>query len=50
LSAAAAAVVGSIMEWSGTTDMKVVAKALRLIAHYYELKNAVNPSKTGQVS
>jgi DNA helicase-2/ATP-dependent DNA helicase PcrA len=45
LSAAAAAVVGSIMEWSGTADMQAVAKALRLTAHYYELKNAVSPSK-----
>lgn len=46
LSAAAAAVVGSIMEWSGTKDIGVVTKTLRLIAHYYELKNAEKPSHT----
>jgi DNA helicase-2/ATP-dependent DNA helicase PcrA len=45
LSAAAATVVGSIMEWSGCADIEVVTKTLSLIAHYYELKNAANPSQ-----
>lgn len=46
LSAASAAVVGSILEWAGTTDPKILNKTLGLISEYYELKNAENPSQT----
>ncbi|MDR3567258.1 MAG: 3'-5' exonuclease [Syntrophobacteraceae bacterium] len=46
LSAASAAVVGSIMEWAGTTNPELLSKTLRLISYYYELKNAENQSQT----
>lgn len=44
LSAAAGAIVASIMEWSAGVTNARVANTLKAIAHYYELKNATNPS------
>lgn len=49
LSAAAAVVVGSLMDRSGTTDTQVVA-TLRLVARYYHLKNSESPSKSAAKS
>jgi DNA helicase II / ATP-dependent DNA helicase PcrA len=46
LSAAAAQVVGSILEWPLKTPQEVVHGTLLLIAHYYRIKNAESPSKT----
>ena len=45
LAAASAAVVGSIMEWPDQSEQVGVAKTLSLIAHYYRLKNAGQPSQ-----
>lgn len=45
LSAAAGAVVASIMEWSNESAEAPVAVTLEAIAHFYELKNATSPSK-----
>lgn len=46
LSAAAAVVVASILEWP-TSQVEIgVSRTLRLIAIYYKLKNAEDPSKT----
>jgi DNA helicase-2/ATP-dependent DNA helicase PcrA len=44
LSAAAAQVVGSILEWPVKTPQEAVQGTLRLIAHYYRIKNAESPS------
>ena len=46
LSAAAGAVVASIMEWSNTAADAPVAVTLDVVAHFYELKNATTPSKS----
>ena len=46
LSAAAGAVVASIMEWSDVTADAPVALTLDAVAHFYELKNATSPSKS----
>ena len=45
LSAAAGAVVASILEWSNTNSDIQVANTLESIVHFYELKNATSPSK-----
>ena len=45
LSAAAAQVVGSILEWPGKSPETAVHDTLRLIAHFYRIKNAESPSK-----
>jgi len=45
LSAAAAQVVGSIMEWPAKTSQEAVHDTLRMIAHYYRIKCAERPSK-----
>lgn len=44
LSAAAAQVVGSLLEWPGREASRAVGDTLRLIAHYYRIKNAQAPS------
>jgi len=46
LSAASAAVVGSIMEWPHQPERTALPNTLRLITHYYRLKNAEQPSKS----
>jgi DNA helicase II / ATP-dependent DNA helicase PcrA len=46
LSAAAGAVVASIMEWSGPTSNAPVAATLEAIAHFFDLKNATSPSNS----
>ncbi|GAB4250551.1 MAG: hypothetical protein Kow0027_13990 [Saprospiraceae bacterium] len=46
LSAAAAAVVASILEWPTGPSEKRLARTLQLIADFYRLKNAVKSSKT----
>jgi DNA helicase-2/ATP-dependent DNA helicase PcrA len=46
LAAAAARIVGSILEWPGQTRTLAVGATLQLIAHYYRLKNAENPSSS----
>ncbi|WP_260705722.1 UvrD-helicase domain-containing protein [Edaphobacter flagellatus] len=46
LSAAAAIVVASILEWPTQPSQKSVSKTLRCIAAYYKLKNAEEPTKT----
>lgn len=46
LSAAAGAVVASIMEWSDVAADAAVALTLDAVAHFYELKNATSPSKS----
>lgn len=42
---AAAVVVGSILEWQDTEDSRVLARTLQLIARFFELRNADNPSQ-----
>ena len=46
LSAAAAQVVGSILEWPNKTIKGAICDTLRLIAHYYRIKNAETPLMT----
>lgn len=46
LSAAAAQVVGSILEWPGKKQEEAVEGTLRLIAHCYRIKNAESSSKS----
>lgn len=46
LSAAAAVVVASILEWSTAPEKYSMAQTLRLIAHFYKLKNSETPTKT----
>jgi len=46
LSAVAAIIVGSILEWSYERSSMTLAKTLQLIARFYEFKNAENPSIT----
>lgn len=50
LSAAAAQVVGSILEWPTKTERGAVHDTARLIAHFYRIKNAENPSKSAAES
>ena len=45
LSAAAAQVVGSIMEWPVKRQVDALKDTLKMIAHYYRIKNADKPSK-----
>ncbi|HNY69997.1 MAG TPA: ATP-dependent helicase [Syntrophorhabdus sp.] len=45
LSAAAAQVVGSIMEWPVKRQVNAVRDTLRTIANYYRIKNAGKPSQ-----
>ncbi len=45
LSAAAAVVVASILEWPAGPAEESLARTLRLIARYYKLKNAEEPTK-----
>src|SRR5262249_23492803 len=49
LSAAAGAAVASIMEWN-SSDNASLGRTLKLIAHYYRLKNAEHPSKAAAES
>ena len=44
LSAAAAVVVASILEWPGAPAVESLARTLRLIAGFYKLKNAEQPT------
>ncbi len=44
LAAVAARIVGSILEWPGANKMMAVGATLKLIAHYYRMKNAESPS------
>ncbi|MFG1265015.1 UvrD-helicase domain-containing protein [Xanthobacter aminoxidans] len=46
LSAAAAIVVASILEWSTAPAAASLVRTLRLISAYYKLKNAEEPTKT----
>lgn len=46
LSAIAAVVVASILEWPTTPANESLAQTLRMIAHFYKLKNAEEPTKT----
>jgi DNA helicase-2/ATP-dependent DNA helicase PcrA len=46
LSAAAAVVVASILEWPGGPAEQTLAKTLRVIAGYYKLKNAEEATNT----
>ena len=46
LSAAAAVVVASILEWPTGTAKESLARTLRLIAGFYKLKNAEEPTNT----
>ena len=46
LSAAAAVVVASILEWPTAPIQESLARTLRLIAGFYRLKNAEEPTKT----
>lgn len=46
LSAAAAIVVASILEWPTQSSQKSIARTLRCIAAYYKLKNAEEPTKS----
>ncbi|MEW6597630.1 MAG: ATP-dependent helicase [Pseudomonadota bacterium] len=46
LSAAAAIVVASILEWSTAPTEESLARTLRLISSYYKLKNAEDPTIT----
>ena len=48
LSAASAAVVASIMEWSNKDVTTPVADSLDAIAHFYELKYASSPSQSAE--
>jgi ATP-dependent DNA helicase UvrD/PcrA len=49
LSAAAAQVVGSLLEWRpGKEASQAVSDTLRLIAHYYRIKNAEAPSNASR--
>jgi DNA helicase-2/ATP-dependent DNA helicase PcrA len=48
LSAAAAQVVGSLLEWPGKEASRAVSDTLRLIAHYYRIKNAETPSNAAR--
>jgi DNA helicase-2/ATP-dependent DNA helicase PcrA len=50
LSAAAAQVVGSILEWPVKALQEAVSLTLRLIVHYYRIKNAESPSKAAAES
>lgn len=50
LSAAAAQIVGSILEWPVKAPQKAVEDTLCLIAQYYRLKNAETPSKAAAES
>ncbi len=45
LSAAAAVVVASFLEWSTAPEKYSMAQTLRLIAHFYKLKNSETPTK-----
>jgi DNA helicase II / ATP-dependent DNA helicase PcrA len=45
LAAAAAQVVGTVLEWPGKSKKIAVGRTLDLLAHYYRLKNAESPSK-----
>lgn len=46
LSAAAAIVVASILEWPTASAERSVTRTLRMISAYYKLKNAEEPTKT----
>lgn len=48
LSAAAAQVVGSLLEWPGKEVSRGVSDTLRLVAHYYRIKNAETPSNAAR--
>jgi DNA helicase-2/ATP-dependent DNA helicase PcrA len=48
LSAAAAQVVGSLLEWPATDSSRGVRDTLRLIAQYYRIKNAETPSQAAR--
>jgi DNA helicase-2/ATP-dependent DNA helicase PcrA len=48
LSVAAAQVVGSMLEWPGKEIYHAVHDTLRLIAHYYRIKNAETPSNAAR--
>jgi DNA helicase-2/ATP-dependent DNA helicase PcrA len=49
LAVAAAVTVASTMEWSAV-DATTLAQTLRLLARYYQLKNAERPAKTAAAS
>ena len=48
LSAAAAAVLASILEWKDDTHNAALARTLKFIAAYYRLKNATEPSNSAK--
>lgn len=48
LSAAAAAVLASILEWKDDNHDAALARTLKFIAAYYRLKNATEPSNTAK--
>ena len=48
LSAAAAAVVASILEWPQLTTDAAAASTLGVIADFYDIKNSVNPSQSAR--
>lgn len=50
LSAAAAQVVGAILEWPTKEASRAVHDTVRLIAHFYRIKNAGAPSKGAAMS
>jgi DNA helicase II / ATP-dependent DNA helicase PcrA len=50
LSAAAATVVGSVLEWPASTADIAVMRTLRSIADFYRLKNAEKPTKSAATS